>query len=55
MTNAYTTDTIIAQYCHFGWGENRFGVPNYPETCAKLAWGAKLPRNLCQAGAGVYG
>ncbi len=37
MTNAYTTDTIIAQYCHFGWGENRLGVPNYPETCAKLA------------------
>ena len=37
MTNAYTTDTIIAQYCHFGWGENRLGVPNYPATCAKLA------------------
>ena len=37
MTNAYTTDTIIAQYCHFGWGENVLGVPNYPEACAKLA------------------
>ncbi len=37
MSNAYTNDTIIAQYCHFGWGENRFGVPNYPDTCAKLA------------------
>ena len=37
MSNAYTNDRIIAQYCHFGWGENRFGVPNYPETCVKLA------------------
>jgi len=37
MSNAYTNDTVIAQYCHFGWGENRFGVANYPETCAKLA------------------
>jgi len=36
MTNAYTTDTVIAQYCHFGWGENRLGVQNYPETCTKL-------------------
>jgi len=39
MTNAYTTDSVIAQYCHFGWEENRLGVPNYPETCAKLAIG----------------
>ncbi len=37
MTNAYTNDRIIAEYCHFGWGENRFGVTNYPETCVKLA------------------
>ncbi len=37
MTETYVTDRHIAQYCHFGWGENRFGVPNYPETCAKLA------------------
>jgi len=37
MTNAYTTDSVIAQYCHFGWGENTLGVPNYPERCAKLA------------------
>lgn len=28
---------VLAKYCHFGWGENRFGVPNYPETCVKLA------------------
>jgi len=33
----YTTDTIIAQYCHFGWGDNRFGVENYPAKCAQIA------------------
>ena len=33
----YTDDAIISQYCHFGWGENRFGVENYPKACAALA------------------
>jgi len=28
---------LIARYCHFDWGENRFGVPNFPENCAKAA------------------
>jgi len=37
MSNPYTTDSIISQYCHFSWGENRLGVPNYPEACARLA------------------
>jgi len=37
MTNSYTTDSIISQYCHFGWGENRLGVENYPAACAKWA------------------
>ena len=36
-TNSYTTDSIISQYCHFGWGENRLGVENYPAKCASLA------------------
>ena len=36
-TDYYTSDTIVAQYCHFGWGENRLGVENYPAKCAKLA------------------
>ncbi|MDM5272181.1 5-histidylcysteine sulfoxide synthase [Sulfurovum sp. zt1-1] len=36
-TSAYMSDILISQYCHFGWGENRFGVANYPQTCAKLA------------------
>ena len=34
VTNSYTTDSIIAQYCHFSWGENRLGVENYPKKCA---------------------
>ena len=37
VTDYYTTDSIIAQYCHFGWGENRFGVANYPAKCASIA------------------
>lgn len=37
MTNAYTTDGVISQYCHFGWGENRLGVENYPAKCARMA------------------
>ncbi len=36
-TNSYTTDSIISQYCHFGWGENRLGVENYPTKCASIA------------------
>jgi len=37
VTDYYTTDSIIAQYCHFGWGENALGVDNYPATCASIA------------------
>jgi len=37
MSNPYTTDSIISQYCHFSWGENRLGVENYPAKCASLA------------------
>lgn len=36
-TTAYTTDHMISQYCHFGWGENILGVENYPARCAALA------------------
>ena len=35
-TNSYTTDSIISQYCHFGWGENRLKVENYPAKCARI-------------------
>jgi len=37
MTNPYTTDTIISQYCHFSWGGNALGVENYPAACARLS------------------
>ena len=36
-TNMYNTDTLISQYCHFGWGENSLNVENYPSTCARIA------------------
>jgi putative 4-mercaptohistidine N1-methyltranferase len=36
-TNIYNTDSIISQYCHFGWGENALGVENYPAQCARIA------------------
>ena len=39
MSNPYTTDTIISQYCHFSWGENALNVKNYPLECASLALG----------------
>jgi len=37
VTDYYTTDSIITQYCHFGWGENALGVDNYPAACATIA------------------
>ena len=36
-TNSYTTDSIISQYCHFGWGKNALSVENYPAKCASIA------------------
>ena len=36
-TNSYTTDSIISQYCHFGWGKNELGVENYPAKCVSIA------------------
>lgn len=36
-TNMYNVDTIISQYCHFGWGENALGIENYPAQCARIA------------------
>lgn len=35
-TSEYRSDTLISQYCHFGWGENALGVANYPQRCAEL-------------------
>lgn len=37
VTDYYTKDDIISQYCHFGWGDNAVGVENYPAACARIA------------------
>jgi 5-histidylcysteine sulfoxide synthase/putative 4-mercaptohistidine N1-methyltranferase len=55
-SNSYESDRIVAQYCHFGWGESFFGVANYPSTCAKLALEAmvdKHKRNALDLGCAV--
>ncbi len=36
-SNSYESDKLIAQYCHFGWGESYFGVENYSKECANIA------------------
>jgi 5-histidylcysteine sulfoxide synthase/putative 4-mercaptohistidine N1-methyltranferase len=33
----YERDEQLNQYCEFGWGREYFGVPNYPERCARIA------------------
>jgi len=37
VTDYYTKDSIIAQYCHFAWGDNAIGIENYPAKCASIA------------------
>jgi len=33
----YSMDSVISQYCHFGWGEESLSVENYPSRCSALA------------------
>jgi putative 4-mercaptohistidine N1-methyltranferase len=35
-TGRYESDEEVSRYCEFGWGDTYFGVPNYPETCARI-------------------
>ncbi|MFD2206468.1 putative 4-mercaptohistidine N1-methyltransferase [Kiloniella antarctica] len=35
----YETDNIVAQYIEFHYGDQYFGVPNFPVTCAKICLG----------------
>lgn len=35
-SNPYETDALVAQYLAFHFGEIFFGVPNYPEACARI-------------------
>ncbi|MCE9507993.1 MAG: 5-histidylcysteine sulfoxide synthase [Alphaproteobacteria bacterium] len=34
--NIYETDKIVSQYIEFHYGDEYFGVPNFPAACAKL-------------------
>ncbi|WP_407276711.1 5-histidylcysteine sulfoxide synthase [Halothiobacillus sp. DCM-1] len=36
----YETDALISQYSEFGWGDEYFGVPNFPERTARMALAA---------------
>ncbi|WP_308389382.1 5-histidylcysteine sulfoxide synthase [Acidithiobacillus sp. AMEEHan] len=41
-TPVYESDVAVAQYCHFHYGPDYFGVANYPQAMAELAldcWG----------------
>jgi 5-histidylcysteine sulfoxide synthase/putative 4-mercaptohistidine N1-methyltranferase len=33
--DVYETDEAVAHFCEFHWGETYFGVPNFPEACAR--------------------
>jgi len=35
-SDVYETDELVAQYCEFHWGDEYFGVPNYPRACARI-------------------
>ncbi len=35
--DVYETDALVAQYCEFHYGEDNFGVPNFPKAIARLA------------------
>ncbi len=37
-SNSYESDKLISQYLEFGWGDDYFGVENYPKTCAKICF-----------------
>jgi len=34
--DVYETDELVAQYCEFHYGDDRFGVANFPRRCAEL-------------------
>lgn len=35
-TGMYETDALVSQYAEFGWGDEYFGVENYPARCARI-------------------
>ena len=34
--DVYETDELISQYCEFHYGQERFGVPNFPRQLAEI-------------------
>ncbi|MEY2341893.1 5-histidylcysteine sulfoxide synthase [Acidithiobacillus sp. IBUN Pt1247-S3] len=52
----YETDTAVAQYCHFHFGPEYFGVANYAQAIADLAlraWGNRPLRRALDIGCSV--
>ncbi len=35
-SDVYETDELVAQYCDFHWGDEHYGVANYPRACADV-------------------
>lgn len=36
VSNPYETDALLSQYCELHYGDDYFGVPNFPARCARL-------------------
>ncbi|MDD3759295.1 MAG: 5-histidylcysteine sulfoxide synthase [Acidithiobacillus sp.] len=52
----YESDVAVAQYCHFHFGPDYFGVANYAQAIADLAlaeWGAGQPQRVLDIGCSV--
>lgn len=37
--NVYETDSMVAMYAEFHYGDSHFGVPNFPKACADICLG----------------
>ncbi len=49
VDDAYETDTLVAQYCHFHYGPEYFGVPNFSARLAQLCCDAMMGRPTVKA------
>ena len=47
--DVYETDELVSQYCEFHYGEELFGVPNFPRACAELCREAVGDRKIARA------
>ena len=45
----YETDDLISQYCEFHYGDERFGVSNFPQRCAEACGEAVQGRTINRA------